>query len=101
MLPKRANLPPATKHHYIFTTKIIFAPAPVLLALQMPFGLTVRYAIKANPHPTIIDLFAHAGLHFDASSSYETAQLLEQGVAGECISLSGQQPSFTIGKACF
>jgi diaminopimelate decarboxylase len=63
-----------------------------------PFGLTVRYAVKANPHPAIIRLFASAGLHFDASSSYEAADLLEQNIPGSRISLSSQQPPHDLKK---
>lgn len=51
-----------------------------LLALELPDGLTVRYAMKANNHPEILTRFHRAGLHFDASSSYEVQELLELGV---------------------
>lgn len=64
--------------------------------LTFPFGHTVRYAVKANPHPDIVKLFDHLGLHFDASSSYEAAGLLSLGVAGDKISLSSQQPAHNL-----
>jgi len=69
-----------------------------LMQQSSPFGLTVRYAVKANPHPDIIDIFASTGLHFDASSSYEADNLLEQGIAGGRISLSSQQPPHNLRK---
>jgi diaminopimelate decarboxylase len=69
-----------------------------LQALPAPFGLTVRYAVKANPHPTIIGIFHEAGLAFDASSSYEAAALLKQGVPGAAISLSSQQPAHNLSE---
>lgn len=59
--------------------------------LQAPFGLTVRYAIKANPFPAIIKMMNESGVCFDASSSYEAQELLAHGVAGKNISLSSQQ----------
>lgn len=59
--------------------------------LQVPFGLTVRYAMKANPFPAIITIMNESGICFDASSSYEAAELLAQGVSGKNISLSSQQ----------
>ncbi len=62
-----------------------------LLAFKTPYGLTVRYAIKANPHSEIIDMMHKASIHFDASSSYEATQLLKQGIPGSHISLSSQQ----------
>lgn len=68
------------------------------MRLHAPYGLTVRYAMKANPHSQIVKMFAEAGLHFDASSSYEVAQLLEQGIAGERISLSSQQPAHNLAE---
>jgi diaminopimelate decarboxylase len=60
-------------------------------SLSAPFGLTVRYAVKANPHPEIIRLMLEGGLSFDASSSYEAVDLLALGVPGDRISLSSQQ----------
>lgn len=62
-----------------------------LTALQAPFGLTVRYAMKANPFPEIIRMMHKGGVHFDASSSYEATELLEAGIPGEHIALSSQQ----------
>ena len=67
-----------------------------LLALDLPYGLTPRYAVKANNHPEIIRLFNGAGLSFDVSSSYEAAELIAQGIAPEKISLSSQQPAHNL-----
>lgn len=64
--------------------------------LKAPFGLVVRYAVKANSHPDILSLVHESGLHFDASSSYEAAHLLRQGIAGERISLSSQQSAHNL-----
>lgn len=62
-----------------------------LMGLSAPYGLTVRYAMKANPFEPIIQLMNAAGVHFDASSSYEAEYLLSLGVEGKHISLSSQQ----------
>lgn len=67
-----------------------------LMSLSLPDGLVVRYAMKANPFPEIIKMLNQAGVHFDASSSYEAAELLELGVPGEHISLSSQQTSHNL-----
>lgn len=64
-----------------------------LMGLDLPYGLTVRYAVKANPHKEIVKIFTQNGLHFDASSSYEAVELLDMGVSGDKISLSSQQPA--------
>lgn len=67
------------------------AAALQAIAGAMPHGgMTVRYAAKANPHPTIIDTFDRLGLSFDASSTPEAAALLQMGVGGDRISLSSQ-----------
>jgi diaminopimelate decarboxylase len=83
---------------YVYDEVYLRARSQYLMQQSSPFGLTVRYAVKANPHPAIIRLFASAGLHFDASSSYEVDALLEQNVPGECISLSSQQPPHNLEK---
>lgn len=59
--------------------------------LSAPYGLTVRYAVKANPHREIIKLMDQFSIYFDASSSYEASELLAQGILGKHISLSSQQ----------
>lgn len=81
---------------FVYSRDLLGKRAEELTRLALPFGHTVRYAVKANPHPEIISIFANAGLHFDASSSYEAAALLAQGIAGERISLSSQQPAHNL-----
>jgi len=74
-----------------YSKKNIAEKIEQLINLQTPYGLTVRYAVKANPYPEIIKMMDEAGIHFDASSSYEAAELLELGISGDKISLSSQQ----------
>lgn len=81
---------------FVYSRQELQRRADELLGLALPYGLTVRYAMKANPHPEIIDLFAKAGLHFDASSSYEADVLLKAGISGDRISLSSQQPAHNL-----
>jgi len=83
---------------YVYDRVSFAGRARELLELFLPFGLTVRYAVKANPHPEIIELFAAAGLSFDASSSYEAVELLQQGIRGATISLSSQQPAHNLSE---
>lgn len=63
----------------------------LLNGLSAPYGLIVRYAVKANPYSEIIKMMDVSGIHFDASSSYEAVELMSQGVEGSKISLSSQQ----------
>lgn len=75
---------------YIYDEHLLSGTAGALLAMKFPYGYTLRYAVKANPHPQIIKLFDQAGLHFDASSTYEAQALIKQGIKPEKISLSSQ-----------
>lgn len=58
---------------------------------QVPFGLSVRFAMKANPNSQIIQLFNAEGLHIDASSEYEVNAALKAGVGPNKILLTSQQ----------
>lgn len=69
-----------------------------LTSLSVPYGLVVRYALKANPHPEIIKVMRDNEVHFDASSSYEAELLLKAGVAGHQISLSSQQSAHNLSE---
>jgi diaminopimelate decarboxylase len=61
------------------------------LAFPAPFGLTVRYAMKANPTRAILRIMSKAGLHIDASSGAEVHRALAAGIPAEHISLSAQE----------
>jgi diaminopimelate decarboxylase len=81
---------------YIYDLSDIEERAKALVNLNLPFGLTVRYATKANPHPQIVSLMDAQGVQFDASSSYEAQELLNHGISGSKISLSSQQPAHNL-----
>jgi diaminopimelate decarboxylase len=52
-------------------------------ALSFPvnegFGLTVRYAMKANPNKHILQIMHRNGVHIDASSEFEVHRALRAG----------------------
>ena len=81
---------------YEYSRSAIQQRIDLLNSLTAPFGLTVRYAVKANPHPEIIKTMHASGIHFDASSSYEAAELIAQGIPGSHISLSSQQSAHNL-----
>ncbi len=83
---------------FVYSRGMLEERAKKLLSLELPYGIIPRYAMKANNHPDVIRLFHEAGLHFDASSSYEAVELLELGVPGEKISLSSQQPAHNLAE---
>lgn len=57
----------------------------------VPFGITIRYAMKANPNSEILKLFDGMGLHIDASSEYEANDAIEAGIEPRNILLTSQQ----------
>jgi diaminopimelate decarboxylase len=81
-----------------YSRKVISERISALTSLTVPFGCTVRYAVKANPHVEIIKMMDDGGVHFDASSSYEAEELLRAGVAGPRVSLSSQQSPHNLGE---
>jgi diaminopimelate decarboxylase len=75
---------------FVYDSQALEANATDLLDMELPHGLTVRYAAKANAHPGITALLNDRGLHFDASSVAEASRLVSQGVDPYKISLSSQ-----------
>jgi diaminopimelate decarboxylase len=81
-----------------YSRKVISERIAELTTLAAPFGCTVRYAVKANPHAEILKMMDDRGVCFDASSEFEAEMLLEAGVAGLRISLSSQQSPENLAK---
>lgn len=76
---------------FLYNKKYIETQADTLLAINAPFGKTVRYAIKANPHKRILSLLHEKGFHFDASSYYEALRVINAGIPAKNILLTSQQ----------
>lgn len=83
---------------FVYSRSCLLARAEELKSLELPYGLTVRYAVKANNHPEVVRLFDRVGLDFDASSSFEAQELIDLGVAPHKISLSSQQPAHNLAQ---
>jgi diaminopimelate decarboxylase len=81
---------------YVYDHAALVAAAREALAFPAPFGLTLRYAMKANPSRGILALFRDLGLHVDASSDFEVERALRAGFAAERIQLTSQMPSRTL-----
>ena len=69
-----------------------------LLALDMPFGFTPRYAMKANHHPDIVRHISSSGIGIDASSSYEAVAAIDLGISPENIALTSQQSAHNLSE---
>jgi len=76
---------------YLYDAGRLTAYARSALAFPAPYGLTVRYAVKAAPTRALLEQFARMGLHFDASSGFEAHRLVRAGVEPARISLSTQE----------
>jgi len=78
---------------YVYDRAALETSARAALAFPAPYGLTLRYAMKANPSRGILTLFRDLGLHVDASSDHEVERALRAGFAPERIQLTSQMPS--------
>ena len=76
---------------YVYDEASLRKQAATALAFPAPYGLTVRYAMKAAPTRALLKLFADLGLHFDASSGFEAERLILAGIDPARISLSSQE----------
>jgi diaminopimelate decarboxylase len=83
---------------YVYDAAMLEATARKLLAFGVPYGFTLRYAMKANPSRRILHLFRDLGLHIDASSDWEVERALGAGFAPAQIQLSSQMPSTRLGE---
>jgi diaminopimelate decarboxylase len=78
---------------YVYDRAALESAAREALAFPSPFGLTVRYAMKANPSRGVLAVFRDLGLHIDASSDFEVERALRAGFDPERIQLTSQMPS--------
>ena len=76
---------------YVYDERTLKAQARAALDFPNPYGLIVRYAMKASPNAAIIRIFSGCGLHIDASSGYECERALRSGIPASHISLSTQE----------
>lgn len=59
------------------------------LTQQLPEKLSVHYAIKANPHPSVVQLLASQVSGFDVASRKEMLLALQTGMSSRDISFAG------------
>lgn len=64
--------------------------------IAAPFGLTIRYAVKANTTGAVVKLLDKLGAHFDASTFNEGVRLIKGAqIDGSKISLTSQEVQST------
>jgi len=76
---------------YVYSQMILEQQADKALAFPHAFGLTVRYAMKANPNQAILGIFRSKGLKIDASSGFEVERAIRASIRPEDILLTAQQ----------
>jgi len=76
---------------YIYDEKLILRKCADCLKMPNAFGLTVRYAMKANSNRTILKFISDAGLHIDASSLNEVIRAHLAGIPYSEIMLTTQE----------
>ena len=80
---------------YVYDEATLRRSAAAVLAFPHAFGLTARYAMKANPSGAVLRLFHGLGLHIDASTGYECLRARQAGIPAANITLSSQElPDF-------
>jgi len=76
---------------FVYDEAALTAQATKALNFPHPYGLTVRFAMKACPNAAILQLFNGMGINFDVSSGYEAERAIHAGIAASCLSLSSQE----------
>lgn len=76
---------------FVYDEASLRAQADEALAFNAPFGLEVRYAMKANSHREILRIFADKGLGIDASSGFEAERAILAGIKPSNISITSQE----------
>jgi diaminopimelate decarboxylase len=76
---------------YVYSQKLLEEQAIKSLCFPNEYGLTVRYAMKANPNSNILRIFNRMGLHIDASSEHEVRRAIKAGIPPQKIMLTSQK----------
>lgn len=76
---------------YIYSERILREQAEQVRSFPHAFGFTPRYAMKANPNRTILQIFRNMEIGIDASSEYEVFRAIRAGFMPNEIQLTGQE----------
>lgn len=83
---------------YVYDEATILRQAALALAFRAPFGLTVRFAMKANPNPEVLKALDRAGVRFDASSGCEAEVALRASIRPDKVMITTQEMPKTLAK---
>ena len=76
---------------YLYDEKLIRERCRECMSMPNEFGITVRYAMKANSNRTLLKIISDEGLHIDASSLNEAIRANLAGIPLENIMLTTQE----------
>ncbi len=76
---------------YVYDESHIIKKCKEALAIPNAYGVTVRYAMKANSTKAILNIIDEQGLYFDASSLNEVRRATLAGIKAEKIMLTTQE----------
>lgn len=76
---------------HVYDMDTLVRAARRALSIPAPFGLTVRFAMKACPNGAILRIFDELGLHIDASSGFEVYRAREAGIDLRRVQLTAQE----------
>ena len=76
---------------YVYSEQKIRENARNCLSFPNPYGIRVRFAMKANPSASVLLLMQKLGLYFDASSVWEARRGIKVGIDPRRISISTQE----------
>ena len=75
---------------YIYDETTLIHNCKHLLNMPSAYGLTVRYAMKANSNKSLLNVIQQQGLHFDMSSINEVRRAKRDGIRYEKMLLTSQ-----------
>ena len=76
---------------YVYFQFEIEKQISIMKKYKAPFGLTIRYAMKANPNLSILKLMDKKGVHIDASTFQEVYRAMDAEISPKNILLTSQQ----------
>ena len=77
--------------HYLYMEQTIIDNCKKLLSMPNAYGLTVRYAMKANSNRSLLKIISSQGLKIDASSMNEARRTHLAGIPHKDIILTSQE----------
>jgi diaminopimelate decarboxylase len=76
---------------FVYSKTRIAEQCRTMLNIPAPYGLTVRYAMKANPNLELLKIMRKGGLSLDISSEYEASDAHKAGYRFDEMLLTTQQ----------